>query len=132
MDRIVAQTWDSAADISELHIGVPRAVFPNNVVMQNALTKYIMLVSIMFNFLLICSLKMSENDFFSNNFRYHMKSFHQVATVHYMRSSQQFHRNLCRAPALFLISKTDPVGAEESNRRVFDSWESMGIKVFLF
>lgn len=95
--------------------------------MQNALQKYIMYASIVFYFSL--SYLFLYKIIFVFKLRYHLKSFHQVATVHYMRSSQQFHRNLCRAPALFLLSKTDPVGAEESNKRVFDSWESMGIKV---
>lgn len=65
----------------------------------------------------------------NNLFRYHLKTFHEAATIHYMRSSQAFHLNLCHAPALFLLSKTDPVGAENSNRKVHDSWESLGIKV---
>lgn len=42
IDRIVGQVFDSAADITELVIGVPVAVFPNNKVMQNALRSYLM------------------------------------------------------------------------------------------
>ncbi|KAJ0172553.1 hypothetical protein K1T71_011692 [Dendrolimus kikuchii] len=101
MDRVVAQVWDSAADISEITIGVPAAVFPKNQIMQNTLRAYM---------------------------EYHMKTFHDAATIHYIRSSQLFHTTLCRAPALFLLSKSDPVGAEKSNRSVHDSWEKMGIK----
>ena len=58
-----------------------------------------------------------------------MKTFHEAATSHYIRSSQLFHTNLCHAPALFLLSRSDPVGAEKSNRSVHDSWVQMGMKV---
>lgn len=42
IDRIAAQVWDSAADVTEIPIGVPIAVFPKNSVMQNALRQYIL------------------------------------------------------------------------------------------
>ncbi|KRT84910.1 hypothetical protein AMK59_2185, partial [Oryctes borbonicus] len=61
VDRIAGQVFDSAADITELVIGVPIAVFPSNKVMQNALRSYLM---------------------------YHMKTFDKVATSHYVRASQ--------------------------------------------
>ncbi|XP_019766152.1 transmembrane protein 53 isoform X2 [Dendroctonus ponderosae] len=102
LDRFAGQVWDSAADVTEIHKGVPPAVFPRNKVMANALSKYII---------------------------YHMKTFDKVATRHYVRSSQMFHTNMVRAPALFLLSKTDPIGAERSNQRVRENWESMGMKV---
>ncbi|CAG5053985.1 unnamed protein product [Parnassius apollo] len=101
MDRITAQVWDSAADITEITVGVPMAVFPKNKIMQKTLKAYM---------------------------EYHLKTFHDVATTHYIRSSQLFHTNMCRAPALFLLSRSDPVGAESSNRAVYDSWSKMGIK----
>lgn len=101
LDRVSAQIWDSAADISEITVGVPNAVFPKNKIMQTTLRAYM---------------------------EYHLKTFHEAATVHYMRSSQMFHRNPCHAPALLVLSKTDPVGAETSNRRVYDTWTSLGIK----
>lgn len=102
VDRIVGQVWDSAADITEIPKGVPRAVFPKNKALQNALKNYM---------------------------NYHLKTFHEAATQHYVRSSQMFHTNYCHAPALFFVSKTDPVGAEASNRRVADSWISNGINL---
>lgn len=46
IDRIVGQVWDSAADVTEIHKGVPAAVFPRNKVMANALSKYILYVLI--------------------------------------------------------------------------------------
>lgn len=102
MERVIGQIWDSAADITEIPVGVPKAVFPRNPALQNALKQYMM---------------------------YHLKTFHEAATQHYLRSSQMFHTNLIHAPALFFVSKTDPVGAELSNIRVRDSWISMGMNV---
>ncbi|XP_055592399.1 transmembrane protein 53-A-like isoform X2 [Uranotaenia lowii] len=101
LDRVKGQIWDSAADITEISVGVPTALFPRNPTLQNALRKYML---------------------------YHMKAFHEPATSHYIRSSQMFHTNLLRCPALFLVSKTDPVGTELANGRVRDSWESSGVK----
>ncbi|XP_058118374.1 uncharacterized protein LOC131286122 [Anopheles ziemanni] len=101
LDRVTGQVWDSAADITEISVGVPTALFPKNPTLQNALRKYML---------------------------YHMKAFHEPATSHYIRSSQMFHTNLLRCPALFLVSKTDPVGTVEANTRVKDSWEQSGVK----
>lgn len=39
-ERIVAQIWDSAADIPEIPVGFPKSVFPRNRILQNALRKY--------------------------------------------------------------------------------------------
>ncbi|XP_037036088.1 transmembrane protein 53 isoform X3 [Bradysia coprophila] len=100
LNRISGQIWDSAADITEIPVGVPKALFPTNQALQNALRHYMV---------------------------YHMKTFHDAATMHYIRSSQMFHSTLVKSPALFLLSKTDPVGAVASNQRVRESWESLGI-----
>lgn len=102
IERIVGQIWDSAADISEITIGTPLAVFPNNPMLQGALAKYL---------------------------EYHMATFYKQATQYYIRSSQLFHTNLVHSPALFLVSKTDPVGALKCNQRVRDSWDSLGVQV---
>lgn len=103
-DKVVGQVWDSVADISELTIGTPRAVFPKNEVLQTMLKKYL---------------------------EYHMKAFHEQATRYYIRSSQLFHTNVLRCPALFFISRTDPVGTLCSNLRVRDQWESLGVKTYV-
>lgn len=42
VDRIIGQAWDSAADITEIPVGVPYAVFPKNKVMQTALRQYML------------------------------------------------------------------------------------------
>lgn len=39
--RITGQVWDSAVDVNELPIGTPKAVFPNNMLLQNMLRKYL-------------------------------------------------------------------------------------------
>jgi hypothetical protein len=62
-------------------------------------------------------------------FRYHMKTFRDAATVHYEVASQTFHSTLLRSPALMLFSKTDPIGTEESNKKAYENWEKLGLKV---
>ncbi|XP_013192683.1 uncharacterized protein LOC106136623 [Amyelois transitella] len=101
LDRVVVQTWDSAADITEIPVGFPSAVFPNNKFLQTTFRTYIV---------------------------YHMKKFYDTATRHYELASQTFHQTPCRAPALFLLSRSDPVGTERSNRDVCDCWVELGMK----
>lgn len=103
-DRIVGQVWDSIADITELPIGFPRAVFPKNKMLQSLLQKYL---------------------------EYHIKTFHQQATQYYIRSSKIFHSDSLRVPALFFVSKTDPVGTIPSNMSVRDNWESAGVRTYM-
>ncbi|EFN77377.1 hypothetical protein EAI_14508 [Harpegnathos saltator] len=103
-NRIVGQVWDSIADINEIPIGMPRAVFPKNKVLQTALQKYM---------------------------EYHMKTFYKQSTQYYIRSSQLFHTSFLRVPALLFISKTDPVGTVTSNLNLRDNWESLGIKTYV-
>ncbi|EZA50570.1 hypothetical protein DMN91_004143 [Ooceraea biroi] len=103
-DRIVGQVWDSIADVGQIVIGFPQAVFPKNMVLQSMLKKYL---------------------------EYHMKTFHQQSTQYYIRSSQVFHTASVRVPALLFVSKTDPVGAITSNLVLRDAWESIGIKTYM-
>lgn len=42
VDRIIGQVWDSAADITEIPIGVPKALFPRNPKLQSALRNYML------------------------------------------------------------------------------------------
>ncbi|KAG6803454.1 transmembrane protein 53-A [Apis mellifera caucasica] len=104
IERIVGQIWDSLADVTELSIGVPRAIFPNNKMLQNMFQKYL---------------------------EYHMKAFYKQSTQYYIRSSQLFHTNLIHSPALFFVSKTDPVGSLSSNLRVKNQWDTVGIKTYI-
>ncbi|KAJ8728758.1 hypothetical protein PYW07_006454 [Mythimna separata] len=101
LDRVASQVWDSGADIHEIPVGFPSAVFPRNKFLQELFRSYI---------------------------KTHMKVFHNVATKHYMRATEVFHETPCRAPGLFLVSKTDLVGAEKRSRSVHDSWVRSGIK----
>ena len=39
-DRIVGQIWDSLADVNDLTVGTPRAIFPKNEMLQNICQKY--------------------------------------------------------------------------------------------
>lgn len=58
-----------------------------------------------------------------------MKAFYKQSTQYYIRSSQLFHTNLVHSPALFFVSKTDPVGSLTNNLRVKDQWDTVGVKV---
>lgn len=49
IDRIVGHIWDSAVDITEIPVGFPRAVFPNNAVLQATVEKYIRYVNVYFH-----------------------------------------------------------------------------------
>lgn len=40
LNRIICQIWDSAADITEIPVGVPKSIFPKNPRMQSALRNY--------------------------------------------------------------------------------------------
>lgn len=102
LDRFVCQIWDSAADITEIPVGLPKSIFPKNERMQSALRNYTL---------------------------YHMKTFHNQATIHYMRSSQMFHSTLLKAPALFFVSENDLIGPPSSNHAVRENWERANIKV---
>ena len=63
-----------------------------------------------------------------------MRTFYDAATQHYIRSSQMFHSsaNLVRCPGMLMFSKRDPIGTPDSNMRVRDNWDALGIKVILF
>ncbi|GAB1861653.1 hypothetical protein CAJAP_02732 [Camponotus japonicus] len=104
VDRIVGQVWDSIADVREITIGLPHAVFPKNVMLQSMFRKYM---------------------------EYHMKTFYQQATQHYIRSSQVFHSARIRVPALLFVSRSDPIGTVSSNLTLHDEWESAGIKTYV-
>lgn len=103
LDKVCGQIWDSSVDVTEIHIGLPPAVFPGNKVLQNALQQYI---------------------------RYHLKTFHKAATAHYIRGSQMYHTDTVRAPALIFVSTRDSIGSVRANKQARESWEAMGIPVY--
>lgn len=44
LDMIQGQIWDSAVELSEISIGLPKAMFPKNDTLQRALKNYLMYV----------------------------------------------------------------------------------------
>lgn len=61
--------------------------------------------------------------------RTHMWMLNGVATQHYWRATKAYHEPPCRAPTLFLISNSDPVGNANRSRRAHASMTALGIKV---
>lgn len=102
LDMVQGQVWDSAVELTEIPIGVPKAVFPNNDTLQLALKKYL---------------------------KYHMRTFHEPATSHYIRASQMFQSTLVKKPALLLVSNGDPIGSVAANKELRKSWQKLGIRV---
>lgn len=56
-----------------------------------------------------------------------MKLFYFVITKHYNRSSQRFHQTFVHCPALFLLSKNDPIGTVKSNKIFLQDYQAKGI-----
>lgn len=56
-----------------------------------------------------------------------MRTFHEPATSHYIRSSQMFYSTLVKKPALFFLSHSDPIGAASANLQLRAAWEALGI-----
>lgn len=104
IDRIKGQIWDSTPDITEFSKGFPHAVFPNNVILRKAVEKGI---------------------------EYHLKTFQDTATQHYIRASQLFHTTPVRAPALVFIAKNDPIASLPVVSKARETWESMGMKTHM-
>lgn len=50
LQQFNGQIWDSVVDISEVHIGVPKAMFPRNDTLQRAATNYMKSVHEIFHF----------------------------------------------------------------------------------
>ncbi|CAL8081250.1 unnamed protein product [Orchesella dallaii] len=104
IEGISGQIWDSVVDFEGIPTGMPKAVFPKNAVLRKTLEAYI---------------------------KYHMAAFENTATKHYLRSSKCYHNSVVDAPALFLCSLDDPVGAVSGIKKVADNWELKGMKVYL-
>ncbi|XP_050089953.1 uncharacterized protein LOC126574060 [Anopheles aquasalis] len=101
LEKIVGQIWDSVTHLEEIPIGVPPAMLPKNPKLQNMLRNYL---------------------------SYHLKLFHEEATQYYKKSTHMYHYEPLQCPALILVSKSDPIGAEAPNKRLSDIWESKGVK----
>ncbi|XP_014257961.1 uncharacterized protein LOC106671561 [Cimex lectularius] len=103
IDRIKGQIWDSAADVTETTKGLPQAIFPRNAFLRSTMERYV---------------------------SYHLKTFYDVATQHYVRSSQFFHTTPVRCPALFFVSKNDVIGSVIASMKARETWESVGLKTY--
>ncbi|ETN66659.1 hypothetical protein AND_001555 [Anopheles darlingi] len=101
LEKIVGQIWDSVTHLEEIPIGVPPAMFPRKPKLQNMLRNYL---------------------------TYHMKLFHEAATQYYQKSTYMYHYEPVQCPALVLVSKSDPIGAEAPNKRLCGIWESKGVR----
>ncbi|KAI4463775.1 hypothetical protein MML48_4g00020442 [Holotrichia oblita] len=102
-DKISGQIWDSLADITQIPIGTPAAMFPNNKLLQTILRSYLV---------------------------FHMKAFDKIATCHYRKSRDAFFENIVNVPMLIFGSKIDPVATEETLRTLKEHLESKGSKVY--
>ncbi|CAG5053989.1 unnamed protein product [Parnassius apollo] len=100
LERVEAQVWDSVADITAVTVGVPSAIFPKNKFLRNAMNSFLEL---------------------------YLRVFSSV-TAQYRRASDTYYCTPCRAPALFLLSASDPVGARPNIQNAHDTWMQMGIK----
>ncbi|XP_068623195.1 uncharacterized protein [Battus philenor] len=100
LDRVEAQVWDSVADITAVTVGVPHAIAPNNKLLRNSMRSFL---------------------------EFYLRVFSSV-TAQYKRASDTYYSTPCRAPALFLLSSSDPVGAETNIQNAHDTWVQMGIK----
>ncbi len=102
INRFKGQVWDSTIYFVEIPIGFSKAVIPNNKFLQTKLQKYI---------------------------EFHLRLFEQSVTRHFRLTHQTFRENLIKTPALFIVSKVDPIGTVSSNLSIHDSWKEMGINV---
>lgn len=64
-------------------------------------------------------------------FSFHIHGGHYFVGRHYDKAANEFYTNIIRAPALFLVSKSDFIGTEASNLLRRAKWEKLGIKVRL-
>lgn len=105
MGRIVAQIWDSIVESTESHIGVSKAVFPENDFMQKSLQSCIQL---------------------------YQSVFYDTTMCHLVKSSAALHAaEEVKAPALFFFSKADQIGTENASRNLADDWMKAGVDVTL-
>ncbi|KAK9752707.1 Eukaryotic protein of unknown function (DUF829) [Popillia japonica] len=102
-DKFSGQIWDSVTDITQIPVGTPTAMFPNNKILQAILRLYLV---------------------------FHMKAFDKIATCHYRKSRDAFFENILNVPTLIFGSKIDPVATEETLRAFKDHLESKGSKVY--
>ncbi|CAL4157268.1 unnamed protein product, partial [Meganyctiphanes norvegica] len=103
-DRFVGQIWDSPVDIQGIPTGMPAA--------------------------------MSSNQLFRKGGKFFLENYLEKssASKHYRAASSMFHEPFLKLPALFLISKSDPVSTPDMIENATKDWDkhnvSMSIKTW--
>jgi esterase/lipase len=97
--RIKSQVWDSIATAEDIGIGMSRAMFPQNLTLQELVKRFI-----------DSYLERSE----------------QTVTKHYTKSNSFFNHQSIDAPALMFYSKTDPIGSYATNNGIASALRSSG------
>ncbi|KAJ8024013.1 Transmembrane protein 53-B [Holothuria leucospilota] len=93
-NRIMAQIYDSVADLPSIPEGISKALLKHGSFQQRAMSKCI---------------------------EGYMNVMERPATQYYRKGSRIFHHNPVNAPTLFIYSKNDPVGSATQNEAAVNS-----------
>jgi len=104
VDQIVGQIWDSPVDVEGISQGMGTAMFPNNKIAKYTLETYV---------------------------KFHVNTFQESATQHYLQSSVFFHNTILKCPTLFFCSEDDPVAFYYIVERAAERMERKGLPVFM-
>ncbi|PIK57997.1 putative transmembrane protein [Apostichopus japonicus] len=108
-NRIMAQIYDSVADMPSIPQGISKALLQHDSLSQRAMSKCL---------------------------QTYLNVMERPATQHYRRGSKVFHNNPVNAPSLFIYSKSDPVGCYRQNEMVIKNlrtklgYDNIDTKVF--
>jgi len=99
IDRIKGQIWDSKSDIPTVAYG------------------------------LSCMVPYGLQRIAEYSLNAYMKIFYNLSTRHYIKSAEMMHDTIVKAPALFIVSKADPIGTEKASRIISEKWKLKGIPI---
>ena len=102
IDRVQGEIWDSLTSIHETAVGISRAMFQHNPILQKSLETYLL---------------------------FHLRTFTSLTTNHIKIAAEAFHytKNV-HAPCLFFLSKTDIVSSEPRVRQSIADFEEMNVE----
>ena len=102
IDRVQGEIWDSLTNFHEIAIGISRALFEHNPILQKGLESYLL---------------------------FHLRTFKSLTTNHLKLAGETFHstKNV-HAPSLFFLSKSDIVSGEPGIRRSIADFEEMNVE----
>ncbi|KAF2359767.1 Protein of unknown function DUF829 TMEM53 [Trinorchestia longiramus] len=100
--RFIGQVWDSPCDLPGLKEGVSRSITDNRILQMKI---------------------MNALDWF-------LAVRYDAATRHYVKTQDMYHKNYCRAPALFLYSRADPVSGAQITTNLANWWHKFGFDVY--